>query len=215
MIKVLTLFFLLSTSLSFSQTAEDEFSKAYQQLTDGVDVEVVMKTLQSCIDKDQKFMEAYLLRAFIYYKLEDYRAAIKDYDLLLSIFPNHLEGLKQRAFTKIQVLDYEGAIEDHTKRIDLQPKNAVAYFDRAYCHGLLERNDLAIIDYSKAIELDNQYTSAYKNRGIALINQFLLDNNSKEPTIDEAEEACDDFARALHLGDSGAKDYVFKYCIGE
>jgi tetratricopeptide (TPR) repeat protein len=213
--KALILIFLLSASIGYSQTAEDEFSKAYQQLTDGVDVDVVMQTLQSCIDKDKNFMEAYLLRAFIYYKLEDYRAAIEDYDLLLKLFPNHLEGLKKRAFTKIQVLDYQGAIDDHTKRIELQPNNAVAYFDRAYCHGLLDRNDLAIVDYSKAIELDNQYTSAYKNRGIALINQFLLDNNSKEPSIDEAEEACDDFARALHLCDSGAKDYIFKYCLGE
>jgi tetratricopeptide (TPR) repeat protein len=212
---ILTLVLLFTGSFLYSQTSMAEFNKAYQQLTDGVDVVEVIQTLQTCIDKDKTFQEAYLLRAFIYYKLEDYAAAIKDYDSLLEIYPNHPEGLKKRAMTKIQILDYQGAIEDHTQRIAFNPDIAVAYFDRAYCHGLMNRNDLAILDYSKAIELDNQYASAYKNRGIALINQFLANNNSKEPTIDEAEDACDDFSRALQLGDSGAKDYLLKYCGGE
>lgn len=210
-----TLFLILLSFLGFSQTAQEEYDKAYKQLTEGVNAAVVVQTLQSCIDKDKNFEDAYILRAFIYYKLGDYQAAINDYSQLLEVKPNHLEALKQRAFTKIQVKDYEGAIADHTRRIKIDPSNAVAYFDRAYCQGLIDKNQLAIEDYTKAIELDYKYASAYKNRGIALINEVVKENKGKEPTVNQAEEACDDFATALQLGDQSAKDYLFKYCVEE
>lgn len=215
--KTLTLIFLfaLSSFFSFAQTAQELYDEAYQQLTEGVNAAVVVQTLQACINTDKSFEEAYILRAFVFYKLGDYEAAIKDYSSLLEVNPNHLEALKQRAFTRIQTKDYVGAIEDHTKRIKINSQNAVAYFDRAYCQGLIGKNDLAIEDYSEAIRLDYKYAAAYKNRGIALINEVIAAKKGKHPTIDEAEEACNDFATALQYGETSAKEYLFKYCVEE
>ena len=73
---------------------------------------------------------------------------------------------------------------------------------------------MAIEDYSTAIDLNSDYAPAYKNRGIALINQYFLEND-KQPTIDDVEDACEDFAQAFQLGDESAKPYLFKYCIDE
>lgn len=198
--------------LGFSQDAKSIYDKAYAQLSDGVNAATVLQTLQNCIDVDNEYEDAYILRAFIYYKLDDFEAAIKDYNDLLAFSPKHEEALKKRAITKVRIKDFDGAIQDHNLRISYDANNAVAYFDRAYCKGLLGENDAAIEDYSKAIELDNDLASAYSNRGIAQLNKFLAQNENRHPTIEEAEFICEDFQKARKLGDKSVSQYLQKYC---
>ncbi|MEZ5001684.1 MAG: tetratricopeptide repeat protein [Chitinophagales bacterium] len=194
------------------QDAQSIYDEAYRQLNEGVNAAEVIQTLGSCIKMDKSFEEAYLLRAFIFYKLDDYRAAIRDYDSLLVINPNHEEGLKKRALTKIRIEDFEGALQDHNLRLALAPNNASAFFDRAYCYGMLGNNDAAIEDYSMAIKINPYFTSAYTNRGVALLNLFLEENNNRPPTIIEAEYICEDFQKARKLGDHMASKYLQLYC---
>lgn len=206
------IFFVLLLNLANGQDAQTIYDKAYKQLTEGVNAADVVKTLQTCIDIDTTFEDAYLLRAFVFYKLDDYEAAIKDYDRLLDIHPKHEEALKKRAITKVRIEDFEGAIEDHNLRLSIAPNNAAAYFDRAYCTGVLGNNEAAIADYSLAIKINPYYTSAYTNRGVAQLNQFLLENDNRSPNILEAEFICEDFQKARKLGDLSASKYLKLYC---
>ncbi len=209
---IFTFIFLVLMNPAFSQGAKEKYDKAYSQLKSGVNAAEVLQTLQSCIDLDEKYEDAYILRAFILYKLEDYAAAIKDYDALLAINPKHEEALKKRAITKVRIKNFEGAIIDHNLRIKYNSKNAVAYFDRAYCKGLLGFNEAAIEDYTRAIQLDDELASAYSNRGIAKLNKFISNNNNRHPNIEEAEFICEDFQKARKLGDTSVSQYLNKYC---
>lgn len=204
--------FLFVLNLGFSQSAAQIYDLAYHQLKQGVNAALVLQTLESCMRMDSNYEPAYMLRAFIFYELEDYPAAIKDYDAVVKINPKNEEALKKRAIAKVSNKDIEGAIADHNLRLKNDSTNAVAYFDRAYCYGVQGAIEKAIADYSKAIEHDESYVAAYVNRGLAQLNSFRT-TNGRKPKVEEAETICEDFQKALELGAVNMMTYLEEYCI--
>lgn len=194
-----------------SQTAEDLYNEALKQLDEGVRASDVLMTLERCIQADNSFEEAHYLRAFIYYKMDEFGDAIQEYDRILEISPYNELALKYRALAKLQIYDYEGAIEDHNTRLDLRPDNAVAYFDRAYCRGLLHDTQGSINDYSKAIELNPDYKEAYSNRALAMLN-LMNDETAIATHKYLISDVCDDLMQASDLGDSTASVRFGEYC---
>ncbi len=107
----------------------------------------------------------------------------------------------------------EEAIKLYDTAIALNPTVAQAYFNRGICKGNLFDFVNAIQDYDKAIELDPDYMEAYANRGNAKINMFTS-KGKLNPTPEQTESACEDFYKAVSLGDTtiGTEDMIYLYC---
>lgn len=129
-----------------------------------------------------------------------------------SYSPEFIE-LTEQAFEFSRQFNNEKAIELYDKAIELNPTVAQTYFSRGVC----KQNDFnfeeAIKDYDKAIELDPEYMEAYTNRGYAKINIFTSKGNLN-PTDKQTVSACEDFHKAISLGDKtiGTKDMIYLYC---
>lgn len=74
------------------------------------------------------------------------------------------------------------------------------YFNRANCYLKLDKADLAVRDYSDSLILKPENENAYTNRGIAHIK------------LKKKQEACDDWNKAVSLGQFSTKKYLEKYC---
>jgi len=105
------------------------------------------------------------------------------------------------------------AIKLYDEAIELNPTVAQAYFNRGACKSNNFDFEGAVKDYDKAIELDPEYLEAYSNRGNAKINMFTSKGNL-DPTPEQTESACDDFYKAVSLGDKsiGTEDMIYLYC---
>jgi tetratricopeptide (TPR) repeat protein len=105
------------------------------------------------------------------------------------------------------------AIKLYDKAIELNPTVAQAYFNRGACKGNNFDFEGAIKDYDKALELNPEYMEAYGNRGNAKINTFTSKGNLN-PTPEQTESACEDFHKAVSLGDKtiGTEDMIYIYC---
>jgi tetratricopeptide (TPR) repeat protein len=208
---VLFLILLLSFAVTKAQTAEEFYNKALAQLDEGVKVNDVLKTLDMCILADKNYEEAYYMRAFIFYKMEEFDNAIEEYNTILAISPYNEEALKFRALAKLQSYDYEGAMEDHNQRLLLRPANPVIYFDRAYCKGLLNDIPGSIDDYSQAISLNPGYREAYANRAMATLN-LIAHPPASYPGKFRMADVCKDLEVARTLGDSTATRTFRQFC---
>lgn len=190
--------------------AQYHYDEAMKKLNAGSTVKDVFNSLDLCLRKDSTFENAYFLKAYVFYKLEAFEDAIKEYDKLLSINPYHKEALKNRALTRIQVYDLEGAIDDHNRRLILEPMNPNIYFDRAYCRGLQQDLNGSIEDYSRAIELDPAFTEAFVNRGKAKMNLATSEAITVEAI--SIDDACQDLNRAKIMGDTSGLKLISTYC---
>ncbi|MCP4124293.1 MAG: hypothetical protein GY751_21305 [Bacteroidetes bacterium] len=207
-------FLLMFASLQgIAQSAQAHYDAAMDKLNEGAVVKEVFESLNQCTELDSSFEDAYYLKAFVYYRLNDFEAAVHEYDALLKVSPYNREALKRRALAKIQLYDLDGAIEDHNRRLVLEPLDAVIYFDRAYCKGL--QNDVigSIHDYSKALELDPYFKEAYVNRGAAKMH--LIASGQEIPKFITRESVCKDISTAKNLGDRTATKIHTEYCSGD
>ena len=105
------------------------------------------------------------------------------------------------------------AVKLYDKAIDINSTVAQAYFNRGSCKGNMFDFEGAIKDYDKAIELKPDYMQAFGNRGNAKINTFTSKGNL-EPTAEQVQSACEDFSKAVSLGDQtiGTEDMIYLYC---
>lgn len=151
----------------------------------------------------------------------DYMEYAKDGKLIVKYYfvagkaaysPEFME-LSKQAFELSQEFRNKEAILIYDKVIELNPTVAQAYFNRGACKGNNFDFKGAIQDYDKAIELNPNYMEAYGNRGNAKINSFTSKGNL-DPTPEQTASACEDFHKAVSLGDKtiGTEDRIYIYC---
>lgn len=126
--------------------------------------------------------------------------------------PEFME-LSKRALGLSRQFRTDEAIKLYDKAIELNPTVAQVYFNRGACKGNNFDFEGAIKDYDKAIELNPEYMEAYGNRGNAKINVYTSKGNL-DPTPEQTESACEDFHKAVSLGDKtiGTEDMIYLYC---
>lgn len=135
--------------------------------------------------------ETYLKRGYAKYRLDQYQAAIADYDAVISLKPKFASAYYFRGTAKRSLGDYKAAIEDYGTAIDLKNDFALAYYFRGTIRSDLGEHFIAIQDYNKAIDAKPDYAFAYLRRGIA---KYLLDRNwaakkDWETALELAEQA--------------------------
>lgn len=117
------------------------------------------------LDADKTNEEALLMRAYIYVDRRDYKAARLDYNRLLALSPQHVNG--KLGLIRLNQLEQhcQEAFEDITSMIRLYPKDAMLYVVRANIEHEMKQDDLALIDLEEALKQDGCLADAYLLRG--------------------------------------------------
>ncbi|HRH41015.1 MAG TPA: tetratricopeptide repeat protein [Pyrinomonadaceae bacterium] len=149
---------------------KDEARKLYNK----GDYEGAIKLLNDLVDSAFLNTSERELRALCFYKLNDYKNALKDVEVTIKL---RQEGTPATVFNLqgdiyVQLTDYTKAVESYTKVIEIDPKNIEAYGNRGYAYSKLSKKAESIADFKKVIEIDPK--DKY-----ALYNLDALSNNRK------------------------------------
>jgi len=105
----------------------------------------------------------YFNRGNTYYKLKQYKEAIKDYTEAIHINPSDSYFYNNRGNAYYKLKRYEEAIKDYTSAIEIDPNNAYPYNNRGNVYSELKRYEEAIADYTEAIHINPSDSSSYNN----------------------------------------------------
>jgi len=151
----------------------------------------------------------------------DYMEYAKDGKLLVKYYfingkasySDEFMKLTKEAIELSRQFKNEEAIKLYDKALELNPTVAQAYFNRGACKGNNFDFEGAIKDYDKVLELNPEYMEAFGNRGNAKIIMFTSKGNLN-PTPEQTESACEDFHKAVSLGDKtiGTEDMIYIHC---
>ena len=108
------LLFLISCDL---KSASDYFNMASRLETQG-DIKGAIKLLDQAIEKDPKYLPAYINRGVDKALLGDYRSAIADYNSVIKIAPANTLALFNRAKNEERLQNYLAAIDDLGRAIN-------------------------------------------------------------------------------------------------
>lgn len=110
---------------------------------------------------------AYLTRGSVYWQMQRYDEAIRDYDRSLELNPRSAKAYVGRGNVFDDQGQHDQALKDFDKAIVLDPKLADAYDGRGSVMLTKGRLDQALRDLDQAIALDPGYANAYLNRARA------------------------------------------------
>lgn len=160
---------------SIENTVSDERKKDdARKLYDKGDYAGAIKILNDVVDSGFFNTSERELRARCFYKLNDYKNALKDVEVTINL---RQKGTPATVFNLqgdiyVQLIDYAKAVESYTKVIEIDPKNIEAYGNRGYAYSKLSKKAESTADFKKVIEIDPK--DKY-----ALYNLDALANNRK------------------------------------
>ena len=158
-----------------------------------------------------------------------YLLAIKEYNKVININPNHSESYNNKGYSYFFLENYSLAMENFTEAININPKFGIAYCNRGILNEILGNNLLAVRDYTNSININKKYWEAYYLRAHIYIKQELFSqairnfNNALEFAPDDYklyydrgyayrkngdyDNAIKDFTRAININQK--KGYIF------
>ncbi|MGC4058270.1 MAG: tetratricopeptide repeat protein [Chitinophagaceae bacterium] len=142
----------------------------------------------------------YLQRGIEKHKQQDFKGAIKEYDLAIKEDKTNRDAYYNRGNCELAVKDFQSATADFSKAIELDPDFEKAYYGRASVSVSQEKYVNALADLDKTIDLDPSTPNALTLRG-----QIRAQSGNKEG-------ACEDFNKAKQIGDKQADKYISQYC---
>ncbi len=102
----------------------------------------------------------YLWRAQCFQELENWKDALREYELLISFSPDQAGYYVDRGFIKDRMGDENSAFEDYNKALELEA-HAMAYNNRAMHYLRLDQPQAAIEDAKAALSLDPELHIAH------------------------------------------------------
>lgn len=155
---------------------------------------------QKAIEMNPKLIYPVFFLASHFESEENYKLALKYYNLLEKVAPNHRSLNYNRAIVKNVLGDVEGALEDYAKVLQKNPKHFRALFNRSDIYLRQEKWEKAEADLNAFIQLVPDYADAYYYRGYARYK------------LKKADECCADMKKAAQLGNKSASDYATANC---
>ena len=186
---------------AFSKNGLNDFSGAIADLDKAVELDP--DDLGTYIDRGQSKIYA-----------ENFEAAIKDFEFVLSKDSINKQGqnaLYYMAKISRHENEFELSIKYYDKVIKLTPDDAELYFERGASKDMIMDSQGSVKDYDKAIELNPNYMEAYANRGVAKIN-LLRKKGNITLTPEQTKGPCSDLKRAKQLVDNTVDDMIFVHC---
>ena len=102
---------------------------------------------------------------------DDFTAAIKIYDQLISMAPNEAKFYAHRGFAYFQLKEWREAIQNFSNAIELKNEVPSTYFLRARANEEIGNLKKALSDYDLSIKFDPEKIDVYLNKG--LIQEYL------------------------------------------
>lgn len=121
-----------------------------------------MGDLKGAIDDYSKYLAqhrdamTFYLRAMAYYKINDYKSAMADFEDALKDYPDMnltYEAHFIMGNIKFKQADLPGSIAEYTKSIELRPKYAKAYYNRGVSKYFADLKQEAVKDVAYAQQL--------------------------------------------------------------
>jgi len=161
-----------------------------------------------CIAVDSTFEVVYCNRGILYFNIQKYKEAIKDFDKALKFNPDNANALIGRANTLSSINSYDKALIDYNAFITLITNNPTkyqiasnlvsSYHWRGVAESNLGKNDDAIRDFNKVLESDPNRYETYYWRGLAYNNKKML------------PQAIQDLSRAIAIEPSKSEYYAWR-----
>lgn len=173
---------------------------------------------------------AYHDRAGIKRRFGDYNGALYDYKSAVNYREDFSVAYNNMGSVKMVLGDFEGAIQDFTTAIEQSADLHLAYNNRGYANYQLGNLDTALVDFRKAIRLEPGFMEAKLNTASVLtkldqldealemldqvirenqeVGELYLNRGLVKEMKGEVIEACNDWNKALELGEEQATEYL-------
>lgn len=142
---------------------EGNFEKAIQICND-----ILTEFSQNPTKEELKFIsegEVLFRRGYAYFKKQEFRKALEDYNLSIQKAENP-NAYSERGVLYFTVGKLSEALVNMNIAVELEPENPYRYSSRAYIRAAAGMVVLAMQDYRKAIELDPEDAIAHNNLGL-------------------------------------------------
>ena len=139
-------------------------------------------------------------RGEVYFKLENYDLARKDYEKASELAPESALYLELIGDTYAKEKKHKKTIEFYDQALILDPDKYSIYEYRAYAYEALENYFNALLDMNEAIKHKSDYAYLYFKRG---------EYSSK---LDDKKNSCTDWLKARELGSEEALKSLIEIC---
>jgi tetratricopeptide (TPR) repeat protein len=165
---------------------------------DNINISLNESNFESTISKDAHFF--YKLRGDIYFKLENYDLAEKDYEKASELDPENALYVELIGDTYAKEKKYKKAIEFYDQALILNPEKFSIYQYRAYAYEALGNHFNALLDMNEAIKYKPDYGLLYFKRG-----EYSF-------KLDDKKNSCTDWLKARELGNEEALKSLIEIC---
>jgi tetratricopeptide (TPR) repeat protein len=161
---------------------------------------LALEYIQQVIRLDPYRLEAYLQRASILGLNKQYDEARSDVNFYFKYLPADDKALYQMGVTETEAGNPLSGIEYFSRLLEKDKGNTDYFAARAKAYIKTERYEQANDDLAQALDLNPRLPDVWLQKGIALHQ------------INDSENACYCWNKALNLGSKEAGGYIFKYC---
>jgi tetratricopeptide (TPR) repeat protein len=120
------------------------------------DYESALGYLNTAIESNPEFGEAYNSRGLVHYAKGDYGRATEDLARAIELMPNSPSSHSNRGIIYYAKGDFEQAISDLKRAIQLRPTFAKAHYNLGLVHRATGNYGEAITSFTEAIDLTNE-----------------------------------------------------------
>ena len=179
-------------------SADNYFQKGYEKHLQEKYVDAIKDyTMVIHLDHKQVSM-AYTYRGIAKAKLEQYFAAIADYNTAIQLNSHDALAYHNRGLAKVEIGQYRKAIQDYDTSIKLKTGYVDAWINRGIAKAMIGQHAAAVADYNTAIKHSPENAKAYSQRGIS------------KAGLEKHDMAIQDYDTALRLYSDHAITYTYR-----
>lgn len=116
--------------------------------------------LKSVLDQDKNYFPAYLNLGYVYFDLENYNEALKNFDKCTKLAPKDYIGWMNVGVTSYKMGNIKKSYETLNKAMSLNRGSADIHYHLGVASELNKEKDLAIEQYEEALNFDPNYKEA-------------------------------------------------------
>ncbi len=163
--------------------------------------DVALDDMNRAVRLDPYRLDLYLQRAAVFRMAGRYDEARDDLNFYFKYLPSDAKAIYQLGIAEIEAGNALAGIEYFTTLIDRDQTSADYYMARASAYIKTDSYKMANEDLSQVLDLNPKQSEAWLQKGIM---QYKLN---------DTENACYYWRKALDLGNKDASGYIYKYCI--
>jgi tetratricopeptide (TPR) repeat protein len=145
-----------------------------------------INSMSDFINKIDTLVPAYMIRGNAYVQVEEFDAALQDYNKVLQLHPGDISALMQKANLSFAQHNFDAYINDLTEVLKIEPNNVEALTNRAMAYANKANWQPAIADLTTAINV-KESSNLYFERAKA--NYSLKTKESFAAAIEDCNKA--------------------------